>query len=97
MLSHFVRKDSKNWDEYVPYAIIAFRAMPHCSNKYSPCCLVFGRDMPLPTEDDWKPQVTRKDSGEDEYEEHVKMLAVRLHVANKVTGQQSKLSHETAK
>jgi len=36
MLSHFVRKDAKNWDEYVPYAVMAYRAMPHCSTKYSP-------------------------------------------------------------
>jgi transposase InsO family protein len=54
MLSHFVRKDAKNWDEYVPYAIMAYRAMPRCSTKYSSYYLVFGRDMPLPTEDDWK-------------------------------------------
>jgi hypothetical protein len=27
---------SKNWDEYAPYAIMAYRAMPHCSTKYSP-------------------------------------------------------------
>ena len=24
MLSHFVRKDAKNWDEYVPYAVMAY-------------------------------------------------------------------------
>jgi hypothetical protein len=42
MLSHFVRKDAKNWDEYVPYAAMAYRAMPQCSTKYSPYYLVFG-------------------------------------------------------
>jgi len=52
MLSHFVRKDAKNWDEYVPYAVMAYRAMPHCSTKHSPYYLVFGRDMRLPIEDD---------------------------------------------
>ena len=71
--------------------------MPHCSTKYSPYYLVFGRDMPLAIEEYWKPQVTRKDSGDDEYEEHVKMLIMRLHEANVVAGQQSKLSHETSK
>ena len=97
MLSQLVRKDAKNWDEYVPYAIMAYGAMPHCSAKYSPYCVVFGRDSPLPNEDDWKPQVTRKDAGDGEYEEHVKLLAKRLHEANKVVGQQSKLVHETTK
>jgi len=66
MLSHFVRKDAKNWDEYVPYAIMAYRAMPHCSTKYSPCYLVFGRDMQLPIEDDWKPQLSNKELGDNE-------------------------------
>jgi transposase InsO family protein len=33
MLSHFVRKDAKNWDENVPYAVMAYRAMPHCSTN----------------------------------------------------------------
>ena len=33
MISHFVRKDARNWDDYVPYAIMAYRAMPHCSTK----------------------------------------------------------------
>jgi len=45
MLSHFVRKDAKNWDEYVPYAVMAYRAMPYSSTKYSPYHLVYGRDM----------------------------------------------------
>jgi len=27
MISHFVRKDAKNWDEYIPYAVMAYRAM----------------------------------------------------------------------
>jgi len=44
MISHFVKKDARNWDEYVPYAVMAYRAMPHCSTKYSPYYLVFGRD-----------------------------------------------------
>jgi hypothetical protein len=97
MLSHFVRKYAKNWDEYVPYAVMAYTAMPHCSTKYSPYCLVYGRDMRLPIEDDWKPNLGDKNLGDDEYEGHVRMLAERLREANKTAGQQSKLSHDTAK
>ena len=97
MLSHFVRKDAKNWDDYVPYAVMAYRAMPQCSTKYSPYYLLFGRDMRLPIEDDWRPDVSGEKSGDDEYESHVKLLAERLHEANAAAGQQSKLSHEVAK
>jgi transposase InsO family protein len=96
MLSHFVRKDARNWDEYVPYAVMAYRAMPHCSTKYSPYYLVFGRDMRLPIEDDWIPNLGERDMKQDEYETHVKLLVERLRVANQVAGRQSKLSHETA-
>ena len=97
MLSHFVRKDAKDWDEYVPYAVMAYRAMPHCTLKYSPYYLVYGRDMRLPIEDDWKPNLGNKEIGENEYEEHIKALAARLQEANKIAGQQSKLSHTIAK
>ena len=97
MLSHFVRKVAKNSVEYVPYAIMAYRAMPHCTTKYSPYYLVFGRDMRLPIEDDWKPRTSNKDLGDNEYEENVKLVAKRLHETNKLASQLSKLSHETAK
>ena len=97
MISHFVRKDARNWDEYVPYAVMAYRAMPHCSTKYSPYYLVFGREMRLPIEDDWRPCKSKSDSPEVDYEKHVRTLAERLREANKAAGQQSKLSHEVAK
>jgi hypothetical protein len=97
MLSDFVRKDAKNADEYVPYAVMAYRAMPHCSTKYSPYYLVFGRDMRLPIEDDWKPRLGKEKLEGDEYERHVKLLVERLREANKVAGQHSKSRHETAK
>jgi hypothetical protein len=97
MLSHFVRKDARNLDEYVPYAIMAYRAMPHCSTKYSPYYLVFGQDMRLQIEDNWKPQKKGKEIVENDYEEHMKTLAKRLHEANRIAGQQSKLTHEVSK
>ena len=96
MLSHFVRKDARNWDEYIPYAVMAYRAMPHSSAKYCPYYLVFGRDVRLPIEDDWRPKATTWDLDGD-YEEHVKMLVLRLKEANKAAGQHSKQSHHMAK
>jgi hypothetical protein len=97
MLSHFVRKDARDWDEYVPYAVMAYRVMPHCTLKFSPYYLVYNGDMRLPIEDDWKPNLGNRNMGDDEYEKHVKTLAERLQEANKVAGQQCKLSHAIAK
>jgi len=75
ILSHFVRKDAKNWDEYVPYAVMAYRAMPHSTTKYFPYYLVYGREMRLPIEDDWKPSGGNVDTKEDEHKRHVRELA----------------------
>jgi transposase InsO family protein len=97
MLSHFVRKDAKNWDEYVPYAVMSYRGMPHCSSKYSPYYLVFWRDMRLPIEYDWRPSKNLDATDQDCYEEHVRRLALRLREANTVAGQNSKLSYQAAK
>jgi hypothetical protein len=59
--------------------------------------LVYGRDLRLPIEDDWTPKKTESKPLESDYDAHVRMLAQRLHEANKVAGLQSQLSHETAK
>jgi hypothetical protein len=45
MILPFVNKDAKNWDKYVPYAVTAYKATTHCSVKYSPYYLVYGRDF----------------------------------------------------
>ena len=52
------------------YAVMAYRAMPHCSTKYSHYYLVSGREMRLPVEDDWAPLMGSGDVNEDLYEEH---------------------------
>ena len=53
--------------------------------------------MRLPVEDDWKPRSNDENLNEDEYERHIKKLADRLREAHKAAGQQSKMSHDTAK
>jgi len=76
---------------------MAYRAMPHSTTKYSPYYLVYGREMRLPIEDDWKPSSGNVNTKEDEHEQHVRELAERLHEANKAAGQHSRMSHDTAK
>jgi hypothetical protein len=58
---------------------------------------VYGRDLRLPIEGDWRPRELINESEDIDYDKHMRTLAQRLHEANKVAGQQSKLSHETAK
>ena len=53
--------------------------------------------MRFPVQDDWKPRLGDNSVEENDNEEYVKMLAERLREANRAAGQQSKMSHETAK
>ena len=53
--------------------------------------------MRLPIEDDWWPKLGHDKLEDNEYENHVELLAKRLHEANKVAGQQSAFSYATAK
>jgi hypothetical protein len=71
MLSHFANKEAKNWDKYVPYAVMAYTATPGCTVRYSPYYLVFGRELCLPLEDDWKSSKQSEATVEVVYERHV--------------------------
>lgn len=48
MLSHFIEKDKRNWDLYIPWALMAYRNFKHSSTQETPFFLMFGRDMLLP-------------------------------------------------
>lgn len=49
-LSHFVNKDHNDWDEWIEFALMTYRATPHSVTKYSPYYLIHGREARLPTE-----------------------------------------------
>jgi hypothetical protein len=76
---------------------MAYRATPHCSVKYSPYYPVYGRELRLPIEDDWKPRRRKYFEEKVDYADYVSSLAMRLYGANKEAGQQYKLSHKLAK
>jgi hypothetical protein len=48
MISHFVHDKFADWDEVLPYCLLAYRNLPHEATKESPFFLMFGRDMELP-------------------------------------------------
>lgn len=47
-MAHFARRDGKDWDLWVPYALMAYRAIPHTSTGYSPNYLIYGRELEGP-------------------------------------------------
>lgn len=48
MLSAFVDKNQKNWDELIPFLMLAYRSSVHESTGVSPNKMVFGRQVALP-------------------------------------------------
>ena len=64
-------KIKKNWDEFIPYVLFAYRASRHASTKMSPFYLLYGREPKLPV--DWlldqpegEPQTTERFAAEVE-------------------------------
>lgn len=61
ILSHYIASDQTDWDEWIPYILLAYRSSRHSSTGYSPFFLLHGRDPVLPYDDIIKPQVTKYD------------------------------------
>ena len=76
MMSHYT-EDQRDWDEFVPFVIFAYRSAPHESTGESPFYLMYGRDANLPFDDILKPMQVNYALGENYKEE----MAARLHKA----------------
>jgi transposase InsO family protein len=50
--NHYASKYGSDWHEFVNYALMAHRAIPHSIDRYSPFYLLHGRQMHLPVDDD---------------------------------------------
>ena len=48
MLSAFVNDNRDDWDDHLPYLMMAYRATPHVSTKCSPKLLMFGHEISCP-------------------------------------------------
>jgi hypothetical protein len=86
-MSHCVNKYGNDWDEFVNYALMAHRAVPHSPTRYSPFYLLYGREMRLPAEDDLTPEKSVAEdcaSRRDSLQHHLETLAHRLKEAHQV-------------
>ena len=48
MLRRFSREAPKNWDEFLPYLLFAYREVPQASTGFSPFELLLGRHVRCP-------------------------------------------------
>ncbi len=45
MLRKFISESGKDWDEWLPYLLFAYREVPQASTGFSPFELLYGRDV----------------------------------------------------
>lgn len=48
MLSHYIARDQRDWDTWIPFVLMAYRGAVHSTTGYSPYFLLHGRDQVLP-------------------------------------------------
>ena len=48
MLSKYVSADQRDWDDYIPVLMFAYRSSTHESTGQTPSMLMFGREVELP-------------------------------------------------
>ncbi|CAC5404175.1 unnamed protein product [Mytilus coruscus] len=48
IISKYVGKNQRDWDEQLPWALMAYRSSEHETTKLSPCMLMLGREIELP-------------------------------------------------
>lgn len=50
MLTSFVSKHQSDWDQCIPFIMMAYRSSEHKTTEISPCQMMFGRDINLPVD-----------------------------------------------
>lgn len=73
-LSHYIEVSQQDWDEWVPYVLMAYRFNIHTATGYSPHFLLYGRDPVLPIDDIVRPQTIKYDVDQN----YVSELIARL-------------------
>ena len=48
MLAMFVSREHDNWDDLLPFMMLAYNTTVHTTTGFTPCRLVFGEDCNLP-------------------------------------------------
>ena len=67
MLSKYIQKDQRNWDEVLPLILMAYRSSKQESINMTPCMMMLGREIDLPVDLLYPPPPTENDLPSDEY------------------------------
>ena len=74
MLKVFVNENRNDWDDHLPYIMMAYRATPQASTQCSPNLLMYGREVNLPIEVMAPPPPGQTFSCPSEYVERVRAV-----------------------
>lgn len=83
LLSHYVARDQRDWDEWVPFAMFAYNTAVHDSCAESPFYLLYGRDPDLPSAIIESPQRVTYSCVEDYREELTRRMQISHEIAAK--------------
>ena len=98
VLSMFVSKNQRNWDQHLPYMMMAYRSAVHESLKCSPCEMMLGRNVELPI--DFLlgvPPDAENDNPERPATAYAQELQERLKLVHDYARQNIKIASETQK
>ena len=76
MLSKFVAENQRDWDSHLPILMMAYRSAVHETTSFTPCELMFGRQIDLPI--DLQLGRPEQESGYQNKTEYVQHLQARL-------------------
>ena len=79
MLSAFVAQNQKDWDQFVPLLMMAYRSSIHDTTKCTPCAMMLGREIRLPIDLALGIPETRISTCESEYAYQLENQLVRIH------------------
>jgi len=93
-LSHYVNSSHTNWDEVLPFFLMAYRATPNIKTGYSPFFLLHGRVMTLPSNEQLSAKVGSKDQN---IKQRMDNLKASLKQAYKAVNKASRKSRQNNK
>jgi hypothetical protein len=95
-LSHYVNSTGTDWDNLIPFYMMAYRGTPHGTHGFSPFYLLHGREMILPTSQGLKAKLTAE-VRETENVHRLEKLKSTLQSAYKTVRKNNCKSHDTNK
>ena len=96
MLGKVVAENQRDWDEWLPLVMAAYRASPHSATKLTPNMLMLGREVMMPVDIVLgRPEADREE--DESYDSFVSNMAARLEEAFKIARSELQCAAERRK